>query len=46
MLVQTSASTYTPRDTIEIRVVATNENLIPIENSELTIEIYVSFYLM
>jgi hypothetical protein len=46
MLVQSSASTYTPRDTIEIRVVATNENLIPIENGELTVEIYVSFYLI
>jgi len=45
MLVQTSASTYCPGDTIEVRVVATNENLIPIESGELTIEIYVSFYL-
>jgi hypothetical protein len=41
ILVQTSASTYRPRDTIEIRVVATNENLIPIENGELVVEIYV-----
>jgi hypothetical protein len=40
ILVQTSASTYRPHDTMEIRVVATNENLIPIENGELTVEIY------
>lgn len=41
LLIQTSASTYRPRDTMEIRVIATNENLIPIENGELTLEIYV-----
>lgn len=44
MLVQTSASTYRPRDTMEIRVVATYENLLPIEQGELIVEIYVSFY--
>jgi hypothetical protein len=46
ILVQTSASTYRPRDTMEIRVVAMNENLMPIENGELIIEIYVNFYLI
>jgi hypothetical protein len=40
MLVQTSASTYCPGDTMEVRVVATSENLIPIESGELMIEIY------
>jgi hypothetical protein len=28
---------------MEVRVVATNENLIPIENGELIVEIYVRF---
>jgi hypothetical protein len=36
VLVQTSASTY--------RVVATNEELIPLENNVVLIEIYVCFY--
>ncbi|CAF4419125.1 unnamed protein product [Rotaria sp. Silwood2] len=40
ILVQTSASTYRPHDAMEIRVVATNENLMPIEHSELIVEIY------
>ncbi|CAF0996321.1 unnamed protein product [Didymodactylos carnosus] len=40
LLVQTSSTTYRPNDTVEIRVVATNENMIPIENGEMTIEIY------
>jgi len=44
VLVQTSASTYRPHDTLEVRVVATNEQLIPIENCEVLIEIYVCFY--
>ena len=41
ILVQTSASTYRPSDTIEFRVVATNEELMPIENGECLVEIYV-----
>jgi len=45
ILVQTSASTYRPGDAMEIRVVATNENLMPLEHSELIVEIYVNFYL-
>lgn len=45
ILVQTSASTYRPDDIMEIRVVATNENLMPIEYGELIVEIYVNFYL-
>jgi len=40
VLVQTSASTYQPGDTMEVRVVATNEELIPIESCEVLIEIY------
>ena len=40
LLVQTSSSTYRPSDTMEIRVVATNENLLPIESGFLNIEIY------
>jgi hypothetical protein len=40
VLVQTSASTYRPTDTIETRIVVTNENLIPMERGELTVEIY------
>ncbi|CAF5083804.1 unnamed protein product, partial [Rotaria sp. Silwood1] len=40
ILVQTSSSTYRPHDTMEIRVVVTNENLIPIEYGELIVEIY------
>ena len=42
MLVQTSASTYRPRDTMEIRVIATTEEFMPMESGELNIEIYVS----
>jgi hypothetical protein len=45
ILVQTSASTYRPLDTMEIRVVATNENFIPIEYVELNIQIYVNISL-
>ena len=45
VLVQTSASTYRPRDTMEIRVVAMNENLMPIENGELIVEIYVNIHM-
>ncbi len=45
LLVQTSASTYRPRDTMEIRVVAMNENLMPIENGELIVEIYVNIHM-
>jgi hypothetical protein len=30
---------------MEIRVVVTNENLMPIEHGELIVEIYVNFYL-
>ncbi len=44
VLVQTSASTYRPGDTLEVRVVVTNEQLIPVENNEVLIEIYVYFY--
>jgi len=44
VLVQTSASTYRPGDTIEVRVVATSEELIPLENNVVLIEIYVCFY--
>jgi hypothetical protein len=40
MLVQTSASAYYPGDTMEVRVVVTDESLMPIENGELLIEIY------
>ncbi|CAF3744916.1 unnamed protein product [Rotaria sordida] len=40
VLVQTSASTYHPGDIMEIRVVATNEELMPIENGEVLIEVY------
>jgi len=40
ILVQTSASTYRPGDFLEVRVVATNENLIPIESEEVTVKIY------
>jgi hypothetical protein len=45
ILVQTSASTYQPGDKMELRVVATNEELIPLENDEVLIEIFVCFYL-
>jgi len=45
LLVQTSASTYRPHDTMKIRVVATNENLMPIEYDELIVKIYINFYL-
>ncbi len=41
VLVQTSASTYHPGDKLEARVVVTNEELIPVENGEIDIEIYV-----
>jgi hypothetical protein len=44
VLVQTSASTYRPGDSLEVRVVTTNEELIPLENGEALIEIYVCFY--
>jgi len=40
VLVQTSASTYRPGDMMEVRVVATDEELIPLEKSEVLIEIY------
>jgi len=40
VLVQTSASTYRPGDMMEVRVVATNEELIPMESGEALIEIY------
>jgi len=40
VLVQTSASTYRPGDTMEARVVVTDEELMPIENDEVLIEIY------
>jgi hypothetical protein len=46
VLVQTSASTYRPTDTIETRIVVTNENLIPMERGELTVEIYVSSFFL
>ena len=41
ILVQTSSSNYQPGDKIELRVVATNEQLIPLENVEVLVEIYV-----
>ena len=41
ILVQTSASTYRPQDVMEVRVVVTNEELIPIETGEVLLEIYV-----
>lgn len=41
VLVQTSASTYRPSDTMEVRVVVTNEELMPVESAEIDIEIYV-----
>jgi hypothetical protein len=44
VLVQTSASTYQPGDTMEVRVICTTEELIPVENDEVLIEIYVCFY--
>lgn len=44
VLVQTSASSYRPGDKMEVRVVATNEELIPVETAEVTIEIYVCFH--
>jgi uncharacterized protein YfaS (alpha-2-macroglobulin family) len=40
VLVQTSASTYRPGDEMEIRVVVTNEELVPVENGEVLVEIY------
>jgi hypothetical protein len=40
VLVQTSASTYRPGDQMEVRVIVTNEELIPVENEQLLIEIY------
>ncbi len=43
VLVQTSASTYRPGDQLEARVVVTNEELIPLENGQIDIEIYVCF---
>ena len=41
VLVQTSASSYRPGDKMEVRVVVTNEELMPVENGEVNIEIYV-----
>ncbi len=41
VLVQTCASTYRPGDKLGVRVIVTNEELIPIENGEVLIEIYV-----
>ena len=41
VLVQTSASTYRPSDKMDVRVVVTNEELIPVESAEVDIEIYV-----
>jgi hypothetical protein len=46
IIVQTSASTYIPTDTIEVRAVVTKKNLIPMEHVELIVEVYVSFYLI
>ena len=43
VLVQTSASTYRPGDSMEMRVVVTNEELIPVENGEILVEVYVCF---
>ncbi|CAF1139103.1 unnamed protein product [Adineta steineri] len=40
MLVQTSATVYRPSDMMEIRVIATTEEFMPIENGELKVEIY------
>jgi hypothetical protein len=40
ILVQTSASAYRPGDILEVRVVATNEELIPMESGEVLLEIY------
>jgi hypothetical protein len=40
VLVQTSASTYRPGDKMEVRVVVTNEELMPVENGEVLVEIY------
>ena len=40
LLVQTSASTYRPSDRMKIRVLVTDEHLIPRENNELIVEIY------
>ncbi|UJR33963.1 hypothetical protein I4U23_021379 [Adineta vaga] len=40
LLVQTSSSTYRPSDDMEVRIIATNEELMPLENSETEIEIY------
>ncbi len=44
VLVQTSASTYRPGDSLEVRVVVTNEELIPVETAEVLIQIYVCLY--
>jgi hypothetical protein len=40
VLVQTSASTYRPGDDMEIRVVVTDEQLMPMETGEVLIEVY------
>jgi hypothetical protein len=40
VLVQTSASTYRPGDTMDIRVVVTNEELVPVGDGEVLVEIY------
>lgn len=41
IIIQTSASTYRPGDTMEISVIATNENLMPLNDKPLRLEIYV-----
>ncbi|CAF0783616.1 unnamed protein product [Adineta steineri] len=40
VLVQTSASTYRPEDEMEIRVVVTDEKLMPVDNLEVLIEVF------
>jgi len=40
LLVQTSASTYHPGDTMEIRVIATDEIYMPLDDKTVNIEIY------
>ena len=40
LLVQSSASTYRPGDQMKVRVVATDEHLMPMESNELIVEIY------
>ncbi|CAF0859596.1 unnamed protein product [Didymodactylos carnosus] len=43
LLVQTSSSSYRPTEFMELRVLATNENLMPIERGVVDIEIYDSY---